>query len=170
MSHSCVYTKSLQWYPTLCNAMDYSLRGSSVNGILQARILGVTCHFCLQGLFLTQGSNPCLLHFLHWQVDSLLLSHRGSLESFIQVVIYMITHDCMLGNPCYEFSLCFWLNPITMLITQYCNCLPAPLHYKLSEGGTLSFFFLYLIHKSSIVCNPLWELRVNSQNEVDNSF
>ena len=33
------------------------------------------CHFLLQGIFLTQGSNP---HLLHWQVDSLPLSHQGS--------------------------------------------------------------------------------------------
>ena len=32
---------------------------------------GAGCHFLLQGIFLTQGSNPCLLHLLHWQVDSL---------------------------------------------------------------------------------------------------
>ena len=30
---------------------------------------GVSCHFLLQGIFSTQGSNLCLLH---WQVDSLL--------------------------------------------------------------------------------------------------
>ena len=29
-----------QLYPTLCNPMDYNLPGSSVQGILQARILG----------------------------------------------------------------------------------------------------------------------------------
>ena len=29
---------------------------------------GVGCHFLLQGIFPTQGSNP---HFLHWQADSL---------------------------------------------------------------------------------------------------
>ena len=29
------------------------------------------------GIFLDQGSNPCLLH---WQVDSLPLSHQGSPE------------------------------------------------------------------------------------------
>ena len=33
------------------------------------------CHFLLQGIFLTQGLN---LSLLHWQVDSLLLSHLGS--------------------------------------------------------------------------------------------
>ena len=31
-----------------------------------------------QEIFLTQGLNPSLLHFLYWQVDSLLLSHLGS--------------------------------------------------------------------------------------------
>ena len=33
---------------------------------------GVGCHFLLQGIFPTQGSNPSLLHLLHWQADSLL--------------------------------------------------------------------------------------------------
>ena len=36
---------------------------------------GVGCCFLLQGIFPTQGSNLCLLH---WQVDSLLLSHLRS--------------------------------------------------------------------------------------------
>ena len=36
---------------------------------------GVGCHFLLQGNFLTQGSNPHLLHLLHWQVESLPLNH-----------------------------------------------------------------------------------------------
>ena len=33
------------------------------------------CHFLLQGIVLTQGSNPYLLH---WQADSLPLSHQGN--------------------------------------------------------------------------------------------
>ena len=33
---------------------------------------GVDCHVLLQGIFPHQGSNP---HLLHWQVDSLPLSH-----------------------------------------------------------------------------------------------
>ena len=36
---------------------------------------GVGCHRLLQGFILTQGSNPCLLH---WQVESLPLSPQGS--------------------------------------------------------------------------------------------
>ena len=35
---------------------------------------GVGCHALLQGIFLTQGSNPNLLGLLHWQVDSLPLA------------------------------------------------------------------------------------------------
>ena len=36
---------------------------------------GVGCHFLLYGVFLSQGLNLCLLH---WQADSLPLSHQGS--------------------------------------------------------------------------------------------
>ena len=36
---------------------------------------GVSCHFLLQKIFPTQGSNPHLLNLLCWQADSLLLSH-----------------------------------------------------------------------------------------------
>ena len=36
---------------------------------------GVGCHFLLQGIFQTQGLNPGLLSLLHWQMDSLPLSH-----------------------------------------------------------------------------------------------
>ena len=39
---------------------------------------GVGCHAFLQGIFLTQGSNPHLLLLLHWQADSLPLSHLVS--------------------------------------------------------------------------------------------
>ena len=42
------------------------------------RNTGEGCHFFLQGIFQTQGSNSHLLHLLHWQVDSLPLSYLGS--------------------------------------------------------------------------------------------
>ena len=53
--------------------MDCNPPGPSIHGISQRRILEWGCHFLLQGIFLTRGSNPCLLH---WQADSLLLSHQ----------------------------------------------------------------------------------------------
>ena len=36
------------------------------------------CHFLLQGIFLTQGLNSCLLHLLHWRPILYQLSHWGS--------------------------------------------------------------------------------------------
>ena len=39
---------------------------------------GVGCHFPLQGIFLTNRLNPCLLSLLYWWVDSLPLSYQGS--------------------------------------------------------------------------------------------
>ena len=42
---------------TLCNPMYCSLPGSSVHGISPGKNAGVGCHFLLQGIFPTQGSN-----------------------------------------------------------------------------------------------------------------
>ena len=38
---------------------------------------GVGCHFLLREVFQTQGLNPCLLH---WQANSLALSHSFSID------------------------------------------------------------------------------------------
>ena len=57
------------------------LKKLKLNGSMKTSVhgknTGVGCHFLLQGIFPTQGSNPSLLH---WQVDSLALSHLGSPE------------------------------------------------------------------------------------------
>ena len=45
-----------------CDPMNCRPPGSSVHGILQARILEVGCHLLLQGIFLIQGLNSLLLH------------------------------------------------------------------------------------------------------------
>ena len=69
ISHCCLVAKSC---PTICNSMDCTF----VHGIFQARILEWEIKYLFhQGIFLTQGLNSCLLH---WQADSLLLSHQGS--------------------------------------------------------------------------------------------
>ena len=53
--------------------MDYSLSGSSVLRSKDVgKNIGVGCYFLLQGNFLTQGLNQ----HLHWQEDSLPLSHQ----------------------------------------------------------------------------------------------
>ena len=57
--------------------MDYSLLGSSVHGDSPGKNTDVGCYAFLQGIFLTQGSNPSLLHLLHWQMGYLPLHHLG---------------------------------------------------------------------------------------------
>ena len=54
--------------------------GSSIHGIFQARILEwvTISYFKGSSPSLTQGSNPSLLHLLHWQVDSWPLHHLES--------------------------------------------------------------------------------------------
>ena len=51
---------SLQLCLSLCNPMDCCPPGSSIHGILQAK---VDCHALLWGIFQTQGTD-----LLHWQV------------------------------------------------------------------------------------------------------
>ena len=61
-----------------CDPMDCSPLGSSIYGILQARILEPVAISFSREIFPTQGSNPRLLHLLQWQADSVPLSHQGS--------------------------------------------------------------------------------------------
>ena len=48
----------VQLYATI---WDCSPPGSSVHGIFSGKNTGVGFHFLLQGIFPTQGLNPCLL-------------------------------------------------------------------------------------------------------------
>jgi len=57
--------------------MDCSLPGSSVHRDSPGKNPGVGCHALLQGIFLTQGSNPSLLYLLYWQASSLPLAPPG---------------------------------------------------------------------------------------------
>ena len=71
----CKCAKSLQSCRTLGHSMDYSPRGSSVHGILQARILESGSLSLFQGIFSTQGWNPGLPHCGQTLYQ---LSHKGS--------------------------------------------------------------------------------------------
>ena len=74
--------------------MDSSPPGSSVHGILLARILNY--HSLLQGIFLTQGSNWCFLCLLHWQVSSLPLEPLGNPFLHCRQILYCLSHQ---GSP-----------------------------------------------------------------------
>ena len=70
---------------TLCDPMDYSLPGSSVHGDSPGKNTGVGYHALLQGIFLTQGSNPDLpqnLAHSKCYIRILLFSHSVVSDSF----------------------------------------------------------------------------------------
>ena len=72
----------------LCNPMDCSPPDSLVHGDSPGKNTGVGCHALLQGIFLTQGSNP---GFLHCRQILYHLSHQGS--------PYTATMEAHIGGP-----------------------------------------------------------------------
>ena len=54
------------------------------------------CHALLQGVFPTQGLNPDSLWLLHWEADSLTLSHLG--------IPWEETDRCMSGGDNLEIG------------------------------------------------------------------
>ena len=59
--------------------MDRGAWWATVHGVAWTIVhVGVGCNFLLQGIFLTQGSSPCLLCLLHYRWMLYPLSHQGS--------------------------------------------------------------------------------------------
>ena len=77
METVCMYAKSLQSCLILFDSMDCNLPGSSVHGILQARILEWVAMPSFSRSFPARLSNPYLWCFLCWQVGSLPLVPPG---------------------------------------------------------------------------------------------
>ena len=68
-----VCAKSLQSCPTLSSPMDCSHQ-APLSWDSPGKNTEVGCHAFFQGIILTQGLNPSLLHLLHWQAGSLPLA------------------------------------------------------------------------------------------------
>ena len=67
--------------------------------------IGKGFHFLFQGIFQTQGSHS---HLLHWQVDSLPLSHQGSpkkLSTLHHYLVKMTGRNLQLNS---ETSISYW--------------------------------------------------------------
>ena len=78
-----MHTKSFQLCPTLCDTVDSSPPGSSVRGILQARILEwLPCP--PPGDLSDPGIKQASLNLQHWRVGSLPLEHLGSPDYAIE--------------------------------------------------------------------------------------
>ena len=71
--------------PTLCDPMDCSSPGSFYSWNFPGKNTAAGCHFLLQGISQTQGSNLCLLQ---WQVDALPLAPPGKFSGNLLRWIY----------------------------------------------------------------------------------
>ena len=88
---ACVHARSLLSCLTVCNPMDYSPSGSSVHGILQARIVKWVAISSSRGSFWSTDRTQSLLY---WQVGSLPLSHPGSPDRSLDVAVIQ-SHSCV---------------------------------------------------------------------------
>ena len=77
----CVLAKLLQSCLTLCNPMDCSLPGSSVHGILQARILEWVASPSSKGSSWPRDGTHVSYVYLHWQSGSLPPAPLGKLPN-----------------------------------------------------------------------------------------
>ena len=82
---ACMCAQSFQLCPTLCDPMDSSRAGSSVHGILQARMLECVSRPSFQGIFPTLGSN---LSLPLWRQILCLLSHLSSVQLLSRVQLF----------------------------------------------------------------------------------
>ena len=88
-SAALMYIQSLQSCPTLCNPWTVAHRAS---WNFSGKNTGVGLLFLLQGIFPTQGSNPCLLHPVHWQLSSMPLAPPGNRRK--EGKIYILWNAC----------------------------------------------------------------------------
>ena len=92
---------------------------------------GVGCPGLLQGIFPTQGSNPGLIHLLHWQTDSLTQAPPGmSKLAFPDTYIYLsIIHLCFI----YMCGLPRWFSD-KEFVCQCKRCRLDPWVWKIPRG------------------------------------
>ena len=93
---------------------------------------GVGCHFLFQRIFPTQGSNPCLLWLLYWQVDSLPLNHQGA------TLPHTHRHHCSKSHLNPSINLWTFQSPHNFLFTYFFPVLSL-IHYSL-----LTKFFIWV--------------------------
>ena len=87
--HSMKWSEVIQSCPTLCNPMDCSPLRLLCPWDSPGKNTGVGCHFLLQGIFPTQGSN---LGLLHCRQTLYPLSHQGSPPK-VTVLVDELTHS-----------------------------------------------------------------------------
>ena len=100
-----------------CDPMDCSQPGSSVHGISP----GVGCHFLLQRIFPTHGSNLPLLHLLHWQVGSLPLLPPGKPPKWLANIVSHSEFSCNLSDSFLWCRRVLHFNEVDLSIFLFCG-------------------------------------------------
>ena len=89
--HVCSVASVVFYSATLC---PVARQASLSMGFSRQEYCEVGCRALLQGIFLIQGSNLCLLSLLHWQADSLSTEPPGkplSLGSHMLLLVFLLT-------------------------------------------------------------------------------
>ena len=98
----CLVARWRLWVPlsvTPWTTINYSRLHRGAPG----KNTGVFCHFLLQGIFPTEGSNPCLPCLLQRRHNLYLLSHRRSPYGYTHICIqYLLCWNCF-GCKCQKF-------------------------------------------------------------------
>ena len=111
----CVHAQSCL---ILCDPQDYSAPGSSLcSWTSPGKNTGVGCHFLLQGIFPTQGSNTHFLYLLHWQTDSLSLHHLEAPLLHTKYMIIQYAHIFYIVIICYFLLMWLLILVSTMLFS-----------------------------------------------------
>ena len=84
-----MHAKSLQSCLTLCVPMDHSPPGSSIHGILQARILQWVAMPSSRGSSQPRDWTQVSLCLLHWQAGSLPLAPSGKPNGLYQIELFL---------------------------------------------------------------------------------
>ena len=138
----CVYAKSLQSCLTLCSSMNYSLPGSSIHGILQARVLEwVTMPSPGNRRFFTISAIWEVFVFCFYFLDS---AYKQYYVIFAFLCLtYFAYYDNLQVHPCcckwHYFILFQWLSNIPL-----CVCTISSLSVHLSTDIFLASMSLLL--------------------------
>ena len=144
-SLSCVQLFAIPW-PVTCTRLlrPWDSPGNNT---------GVGCHFLLQGIFLTQGSNPCLPHCRQMSYP---LSHQGSPdglfskqstlmnESTVNNYIFIITCICIVCKLYLYICCCFSLYLSSVYLPAYLENLYIYIYIYILLYIYLYIFFLIL--------------------------
>ena len=162
---------------TLCNLMDCRPPGSSVHGILQAKILEWGSHSLFQGIFLTQGLNPGLLLCRHifYHLNHQEPSSQTQLKYLFYLRNWTPPHYPMMNHSCLSTGIP-WIGTQNYGDTSWCICKHHSYEYFLQYTMNLAraeFFFILLYitlgswHRVCVcaqpcptLCNPMQTIRL----------